>query len=137
MIKALSYMFAVILTLAIAIVLYPIAGIFWILGLFGKIADALFGFTKKVLSSIWREIREMSSTGSNTNPNQMNNQSSNQNPVQNSNQKPNQFYNQTNHPNNISKDMTGDANFSATSWKCSCGAINTGYFCRECGKKKS
>ena len=61
MIVALSYLFAVILTLALAIVLYPIAGLFWFLGLFGKMADWMFRFTKKAISSLWKDIRNMHS----------------------------------------------------------------------------
>lgn len=130
MIKALSYMFAVILTFAIAIILYPIAGIFWVLGLFGKIADFLFNFTKKVLSSIWREMREMG----NPNPNPI----SNPNPNVNFNPNSNPNFKQNSVPNNninINKNNVSTTNVNT--WKCSCGALNTGYFCRECGKKKN
>ena len=59
MIIALSYIFAVLMTLALAIVLYPIAGFFWILGFFGKIAELLFSFTSKVINSLWRDIGNM------------------------------------------------------------------------------
>lgn len=57
MIVALSYLIAVILTIALAVILYPIAGYFWVLGLFGKIADRMFKFTSKIIRSLWRDIR--------------------------------------------------------------------------------
>ena len=59
MVIALSYVLAVLLTIALAVVLYPIAGLFWILGFFGKISEALFAFTSKVINSLWRDIRNM------------------------------------------------------------------------------
>lgn len=59
MVKLLSYVFAIIITLALAIFLYPIAAFFWLLGLFGKISNILFTFTKRVISSLWRDIRDM------------------------------------------------------------------------------
>ena len=59
MIIALSYIFAVLITVALAIVLYPIAGLFWILGFFGKISEALFAFTTRVIHSLWRDIQNM------------------------------------------------------------------------------
>ena len=57
MVVALSYVIAVILTLALAIFLYPISGFFWVLGLLGKISDNLFAFTNRVIKSLWKDIR--------------------------------------------------------------------------------
>ena len=57
MVVALSYVIAIILTLALAIFLYPISAFFWILGLLGKISDNLFAFTNRVIKSLWRDIR--------------------------------------------------------------------------------
>lgn len=57
MIVALSYLIAVILTIALAVFLYPIAGTFWVLGLFGKVSEHMFGFTTKIIRSLWRDIR--------------------------------------------------------------------------------
>ena len=65
MIIALSYILAVLLTIALAVVLYPIAGLFWILGFFGKISEALFAFTSKVINSLWRDIRNMNKPAAN------------------------------------------------------------------------
>lgn len=58
MVLVLSYLLAVILTVALAIVLYPIAAVFWILGLFGKISDKMFKFTKKAISRLWKDLKE-------------------------------------------------------------------------------
>ena len=58
MVILLSYLFAVILTVAQAIILYPIAAVFWILGLFGKISDKMFKFTKKAIAGLWKDLRE-------------------------------------------------------------------------------
>ena len=57
MVVALSYVIAVILTLALAVLLYPISAVFWILGLLGKIADRLFTFTNRVIKSLWSDIK--------------------------------------------------------------------------------
>lgn len=57
MIVALSYVIAVVLTLALAIFLYPISGFFWVLGLLGKVSDNLFGFTNRVIKSLWKDLR--------------------------------------------------------------------------------
>ncbi len=58
MVILLSYLFAVVLTVALAIILYPIAAVFWILGLFGKISDKMFKFTKKAIAGLWKDLRE-------------------------------------------------------------------------------
>lgn len=65
MIIALSYIFAVLITIALAIVLYPIAGLFWVLGFFGKISEALFAFTSRVINSLWSDIRNMNKPNGN------------------------------------------------------------------------
>ena len=68
MIQALSYVIAVILTLLIAMCLYPIAVLFWLFGwigkilvhifvLLGKASDAMFKFTTKVIRSLWDELK--------------------------------------------------------------------------------
>ena len=57
MIVVFSYIIAVILTLALAIFLYPIAGLFWLMGLFGKISDNMFSFTTRVIKSLWKDIK--------------------------------------------------------------------------------
>lgn len=58
MIVALSYFIAVILTIALAVLLYPISGFFWILGLLGRISDSIFSFTNRVIKSLWRDIKK-------------------------------------------------------------------------------
>lgn len=69
MVVALSYIFAVIITLALAVILYPIAGLFWFLGLFGKMADWMFRFTKRAISSLWKDIRNIHNPMNNENNN--------------------------------------------------------------------
>ncbi|MBE6680253.1 MAG: hypothetical protein E7598_07020 [Ruminococcaceae bacterium] len=70
MIVILSYIIAVILTLLLAIILYPIAAAFWIfemLGkllvivfdLFGKVSDNMFKFTTKIIRLLWKDINNM------------------------------------------------------------------------------
>lgn len=93
MVVVLSYIFAIIITMMLAIILYPIAALFWIMGLFGKVADVMFRFTKKVISSLWKDILNVSNT-----------------------------------------DVNGIVN--SNNWTCSCGVVNTGKFCSECGGVK-
>ena len=57
MVVALSYIIAIVLTIALAIILYPISAFFWLLGLLGKISDTLFAFTNRVIKSLWRDLR--------------------------------------------------------------------------------
>lgn len=57
MVVALSYVLAVLITVALAIVLYPIAGLFWVFGLLGKLSDGLFKFTKKTIAALWRDLK--------------------------------------------------------------------------------
>ena len=72
MIVIFSYIIAVILTLAIAIILYPIAATFWlfemggkvlviVFELFGKVSDNMFKFTTKIIRHLWKEIKNMDS----------------------------------------------------------------------------
>ena len=58
MVVALSYIIAIILTVALAILLYPISACFWVLGLLGKISDKMFVFTNKAIKSLWRDLRD-------------------------------------------------------------------------------
>ena len=85
MVVALSYFIALLLTFAIAILLYPISAFFWVLGLLGKISDNLFAFTNKVIRSLWKDIKNSDKS-------------------------------------------------NLKQWTCSCGCVNTGKFCSECGK---
>lgn len=59
MVVALSYVIAVLLTVLIAVFLYPLAGGFWLLGLFGKISDKMFDCTTRMIRSLWRDIGKM------------------------------------------------------------------------------
>ena len=52
MVILVSYLVAVLLTVGLAIVLYPIAGLFWVLGLLGKISDKLFDFTTRIIKKL-------------------------------------------------------------------------------------
>lgn len=61
MVLALSYVIALILTVVIAIFLYPISGFFWVLGLLGKISDKLFAFTNKAIKSLWADLKSNNS----------------------------------------------------------------------------
>ncbi len=97
MIVVLSYLLAILITLAVAVLLYPVAAVFWFLGLFGRISDNLFVFTRRIISSLWKDIRDIHQSD-----------------------KPGEG-------NEINKE---------NKWTCSCGAVNVGKFCSECGKSK-
>lgn len=56
MIKFISYIVAVLLTAAIAIILYPIAALCWIFSQIGKISGFLFGWTNKTIKKLWNDI---------------------------------------------------------------------------------
>lgn len=58
MIKIISKLFALILTIAIAIVLYPICAFFYIFKLIGQISSIMFGFTNHLIAKLWLEIKE-------------------------------------------------------------------------------
>ena len=62
MVSALSFIIAIILTAVLAIILYPIAAMFWILGLFGKLSDGMFKMTKRLISSLWKDIGAQSNS---------------------------------------------------------------------------
>lgn len=60
MVMVLSVIIAVIISAALAIVLYPITIIFWIVGkvgeITGKIGTAMFKFTTKIMKGLWSDI---------------------------------------------------------------------------------
>ena len=66
MVRALSYIIAVIITVALAIILYPIAALFWVFGLLGKLSDGLFAFTKRTISALWRDLKMSEQAYTNT-----------------------------------------------------------------------
>lgn len=59
MVMFLSYLVAVILTVSMAIFLYPVAAFFWVMGLFGKISDGMFQFTSRTISKLWQDLRKV------------------------------------------------------------------------------
>ena len=68
MVVALSYVLAVIMTVALAICLYPIAAMFWVFGLLGKVSDGMFKFTKHTIAALWKDLKKSEqSTLSNAN----------------------------------------------------------------------
>lgn len=56
MIVGLSYVFAVIITAVLACVLYPIAAVFWFIGLLGKLGEMMFGATNHIIKKMWADI---------------------------------------------------------------------------------
>lgn len=56
MVKILSYIIAVILTVALSIVMYPLAAIFWLVGLLGRFSEDLFDFTTDKIEDLWFEL---------------------------------------------------------------------------------
>lgn len=61
MVMAISYIIAVIITMALAVFLYPIAALFWVFGLLGKISDILFSFTTRLIQNLWKDLRNNNS----------------------------------------------------------------------------
>lgn len=61
MIVVLSYFIAIIITLVIGVLMYPIASVFWIVGVVGKmisgIADFIFRNTNSGIKKLWADIR--------------------------------------------------------------------------------
>lgn len=127
MVVALSYVFAVILTAALAIVLYPIAAIFWIMGIFGRLAEWMFSFTQKVISSLWKDLRNASTTSTTTTEPK-------QHVIE---QAPSVWVcscgtENTGHFCNQCGKTTEDNGV----WICECGAVNKTKFCNKCGRKR-
>ena len=58
MVNVLSKIIAVLITVILACVLYPIAAFFWILGIIGKLSDNIFSFTNSVIKKLWSDIKE-------------------------------------------------------------------------------
>jgi hypothetical protein len=56
MVNVLSRIIAVILTVLIAIVLYPFCGLFWLMGILGRIGEKLFKFTNGTIQKMWSDI---------------------------------------------------------------------------------
>ena len=56
MVIGLSYVFAVVITAILACILYPIAGVFWLIGLLGKLGEKLFEFSNHAIKSLWADI---------------------------------------------------------------------------------
>lgn len=61
MIRALSYVIAVIITLLLVCLLYPVACLFWVLGALGRIvggiSDWIFVHANNTIRNLWAELR--------------------------------------------------------------------------------
>lgn len=127
MVVALSYIFAVIITAALAIVLYPIAAIFWIMGIFGRLAEGMFAFTQSAIQSLWKDLGNVKRTA----------------PVVN------EVRTQVLERSALAWVCScGTENTDSTCrvcgktlennglWMCECGAVNKGKFCSKCGRKR-
>ncbi|MBE5872299.1 MAG: hypothetical protein E7294_13765 [Lachnospiraceae bacterium] len=61
MVLLLSYIIAIIITILLAIGLYPIAAFFWFIGIIGKmvgsLADFIFAHTNAGIKKLWEDIR--------------------------------------------------------------------------------
>ena len=53
----LSVIIAIILTFILAVGLYPIAGAFWVLGLFGQVSGKLFDYTTRIIKKLWSDLK--------------------------------------------------------------------------------
>lgn len=64
MIKMLSYIIACILTVLLVCILYPIACIFWLMGMVGKIvgivSEWIFTHTNQMIKNLWADLRSTS-----------------------------------------------------------------------------
>ena len=127
MVVALSYIFAVIITAALAIVLYPIAAIFWILGIFGRLAEGMFSFTQRAITSLWRDVGNVKRNvpvPSEITTTMIERSSSSWMCVCGA--------------ENSSRVCTacGKTLEENALWMCECGTVNKGKFCTKCGNKK-
>ena len=57
MVVVVSRLIAVVLTLILACLLYPVAAFFYIIGWFGKIGDVLFQWTNKMVKRLWEDLK--------------------------------------------------------------------------------
>lgn len=57
MVFLISKMIAVIITVVLACVLYPIAAIFYVVGLLGRAGDTLFKWTNMVIKGLWIDLK--------------------------------------------------------------------------------
>lgn len=64
MVNIISRIIAILITLVLACILYPIAALFWILGIIGEfvgnISKKMFGFTNHVIKHLWSDISDKS-----------------------------------------------------------------------------
>ncbi len=60
MVKLISYIVAVVLTVLIALILYPIAALFYLFSIIGKISDNLFKWANSTIKKLWKEVKESS-----------------------------------------------------------------------------
>lgn len=61
MIKAVSFVIACILTFLMVIILYPVAGFFWIIGKIGKVVDLvsnwIFEHANAAIKRLWSDLK--------------------------------------------------------------------------------
>lgn len=61
MIKALSFVIACILTFLMVIILYPVAGFFWLIGKVGKaiglVSDWIFEHANVAIKRLWSDLK--------------------------------------------------------------------------------
>lgn len=64
MVKVLSFVIACILTMLLVCILYPVAGLFWLIGKIGKIvgivSDWIFNHANTAVKYLWADLRSSS-----------------------------------------------------------------------------
>lgn len=64
MVKALSFIIACVLTFLMVIILYPVAGFFWLIGKIGKIVDLvsdwIFEHANITIKNLWSDLKSNS-----------------------------------------------------------------------------
>ena len=58
MVKLISYIVAIVLTALIALVLYPLAALFYLFSIIGKISDNLFKWANNTIKKLWNDVKE-------------------------------------------------------------------------------
>lgn len=56
MVNVLSRIIAIILTVILACILYPISGIFWVMAMIGKVGSYLFEWTNETIKKLWTDV---------------------------------------------------------------------------------
>ncbi len=63
MVVFLSRIIALVITILLACILYPISGVFWIMAVIGKIGGVLFEWTNKTIKSLWNDVISPDASG--------------------------------------------------------------------------